>query len=42
MRLTELPEEIGRLTNLQTLDLRSNNLQTLPESLAQLTHLMYL
>ncbi|NEO88189.1 MAG: hypothetical protein F6J87_28620 [Spirulina sp. SIO3F2] len=36
-RLTELPESLGQLTQLQTLDLSGNQLEELPESLGQLT-----
>ena len=39
MKLTELPESIGQLTQLQTLNLFRNQLTTLPDSLGQLTQL---
>jgi internalin A len=38
-RLTELPESLGRLTQLQSLNLSGNRLTALPESLRQLTQL---
>jgi len=38
-QLTELPESLGRLTQLQSLDLSNNKLTTLPESLGRLTQL---
>jgi hypothetical protein len=41
-KLTELPESLGQLTKLQTLDLSRNQLTTLPESLGQLTQLQTL
>jgi len=40
--LTELPESIGLLTQLQSLDLNFNHLTALPESLGQLTQLQTL
>ncbi|HEY4423166.1 MAG TPA: COR domain-containing protein, partial [Pyrinomonadaceae bacterium] len=41
-KLTELPESLGQLTQLQMLDLTSNQLTALPESLGQLTQLQTL
>ncbi|MGB8169836.1 MAG: COR domain-containing protein [Chthoniobacteraceae bacterium] len=41
-KLTELPESLGRLTQLQTLDLSGNQLTALPEWLGQLTQLQTL
>ncbi len=41
-KLTELPESLGQLTQLQALDLTSNQLTALPESLGQLTQLQAL
>lgn len=38
-RLTELPESLSRLTQLQSLELTGNQLSTLPDSLSQLTQL---
>jgi internalin A len=38
-QITELPEEIGQLTNLTALYLSNNQLTTLPESIRQLTNL---
>jgi internalin A len=38
-QISELPEEIGQLTNLTALDLSANLLSTLPESIGQLTNL---
>ena len=37
--LTELPESVGELTELQVLELSFNNLMTLPDSIGQLTQL---
>jgi internalin A len=37
--IRELPEEIGQLSNLTSLDLRSNQLEKLPDSIGQLTNL---
>ena len=42
LKLTELPESLGQLTQLQSLDLPLNRLTALPEWLAQLTHLQSL
>lgn len=42
MKLTELPESIGQLTQLTELNLSSNQLTALPDSLGQLTQLTYL
>jgi len=42
LKLTELPEALVQLTQLQTLDLSRNQLTTLPEWLCQLTHLQTL
>ena len=39
MNLTELPESLGQLTQLQSLDLFDNRLTTLPEWLGRLTQL---
>ena len=39
MKLTELPETIGELTQLEQLDLQYNQLTSLPESLGQLVQL---
>ena len=39
MDLTELPESLGQLTQLQKLNVHSNQLTALPESLGQLTQL---
>src|ERR1022692_484455 len=41
-RLTELPESLGQLTQLQSLDLSNNQLTMLPEWLCQLTQLQSL
>ena len=38
-QITELPAEIGELTNLTKLDLRQNQISELPTSIAQLTNL---
>jgi internalin A len=38
-QITELPEEIGQLTNLTSLNLGDNQLTLLPESIVQLTNL---
>ncbi|MBV9927616.1 MAG: leucine-rich repeat domain-containing protein [Acidobacteria bacterium] len=38
-KLTELPESLGRLTQLRSLDLTGNQLKELPESLGRLTQL---
>jgi internalin A len=40
--LTELPESLGQLTHLQSLDVADNELTALPESLGRLTHLQSL
>ena len=40
--LTELPQSLGQLTQLKSLDLRRNQLTVLPDSLGQLTHLQVL
>ena len=42
MNLTELPETLGQLTQLQWLNLSNNQLTTLPESLGQLIQLQVL
>ena len=42
VRLTELPESLGQLTQLQTLNLSHNQLTALPESVGQLTQLQRL
>ena len=39
MKLTELPAEIGQLTNLSQLYLDNNNLSSLPAEIGQLTNL---
>ena len=41
-RLTDLPESLGQLTQLQTLGLTDNQLTALPESLGQLAQLQTL
>ena len=41
-KLTELPEALGQLTQLQSLSLSNNQLTTLPEWLGQLTQLQSL
>src|SRR5438067_1477689 len=41
-KLTELPESLSQLTQLESLDLYENELTTLPESLGQLTQLQLL
>ncbi|WP_173647339.1 leucine-rich repeat domain-containing protein, partial [Leptospira interrogans] len=41
-QLTTLPEGIGQLKNLQTLDLDSNQLTTLPQEIGQLQNLQEL
>ncbi|MEK6261045.1 MAG: COR domain-containing protein [Planctomycetota bacterium] len=41
-KLTELPESLGKLTRLQTLNLSNNRLTALPESLGKLTRLQTL
>jgi Leucine-rich repeat (LRR) protein len=40
--LTELPHEIGQLTNLKRLDLPNNSLEILPEEITNLQELCYL
>jgi Leucine-rich repeat (LRR) protein len=42
MKLTELPESIGQLTQLIKLDLSYNQLTAVPDSLGQLTRLIEL
>ena len=42
MKLTELPESLGQLTQLQSLDLSDNQLTRLPDLLGQLTQLLVL
>ena len=42
MKLTELPESLGQLTQLQTLELSSNQLTALPESMDQFVQLQTL
>jgi Leucine-rich repeat (LRR) protein len=42
MKLTELPESLGQLTQLQSLNLSNNRLTALPEPLGQLTQLQSL
>ena len=39
LSLSVLPESLGQLTNLETLELSGNGLSVLPESLGQLTNL---
>jgi internalin A len=41
-RLTELPPEIGKLTQLETFDLSGNQIAQIPEALAQLSNLTVL
>ena len=41
-KLTEIPESLGQLTQLQSLDIQDNQLTALPESLGQLTQLQSL
>lgn len=41
-KLTELPEAVGQLTQLQTLNLSDNKLTALPEAVGQLTQLQML
>ncbi len=40
--LTSIPKSIGKLSNLQELDLNDNNLTSLPESIQMLTKLQSL
>ena len=42
LKLSTLPEAIGRLSQLQTLDLSDNQLSTLPEAIGQLSQLQKL
>ncbi len=42
MKLTELPESIGQLTQLANLNLGDNHLTKLPESIGKLSQLNYL
>jgi len=41
-KLTELPESLGKLIQLQSLNLSRNNLTVLPESLERIEHLQFL
>ncbi|PUZ45550.1 hypothetical protein GQ55_8G233400 [Panicum hallii var. hallii] len=42
MHISQLPEEIGNLQFLQTLDVRGNSISWLPSGVVQLTNLMFL
>jgi Leucine-rich repeat (LRR) protein len=42
MHISQLPEEIGNLQFLQTLDVRENTISWLPSGVVQLTNLMFL